>query len=126
MADMAASADPDVRLLQALADPIRLTIVRELAGQPEVCACDFTSCCDVTQPTISHHLKVLRGAGVIEGERRGTWIFYRLKPEAATAMRRIATLIDGGAVLEGSPVRRGLPVLQGPRPPRSRRAGGER
>ncbi len=112
MAGMAASTDPDVRLLQALADPIRLTIVRELAGQPEVCACDFTSCCDVSQPTISHHLRVLREAGVVSAERRGTWIFYRLQPEAATAMRRIASLIDGGAGLEGAPVRRGLPVLQ--------------
>lgn len=72
--------DPDVRLFQALADPTRLAIVRELAGLPEMCACDFTSCCDVQQPTVSHHLKVLREAGVIEPDRRGTWIYYRLAP----------------------------------------------
>jgi ArsR family transcriptional regulator len=106
---MAASTDPDVRLLQALADPIRLTIVRELAGQPEVCACDFTSCCDVSQPTISHHLKVLREADVIEGERRGTWIFYRLRPEAAARLARIAALIEAGAGTAQAPTR--LPVL---------------
>ena len=115
---MAASTDPDVRLLQALADPIRLTIVRELAGQPEVCACDFASCCDVTQPTISHHLKVLREAGVIEGERRGTWIFYRLLPEAATRLERISSMLSKGAEAvegAGSPLppagRRVLPIL---------------
>ncbi|MDQ3553844.1 MAG: metalloregulator ArsR/SmtB family transcription factor [Chloroflexota bacterium] len=97
MAGMAPSTDPDIRLLQALADPIRLTIVRELAGQPEVCACDFTSCCDVSQPTISHHLKVLREAGVIAGERRGTWIFYRLQPAAARRLERLAATISAGA-----------------------------
>ena len=58
--------DPDVQLFQALSDPTRLAIVRELSGNSEVCACDFTSCCDVGQPTVSHHLRVLREAGVIE------------------------------------------------------------
>lgn len=82
--------DPDVRLLQALADPTRLAIVRELAGSAEVCACDFTSCCDVRQPTVSHHLKVLREAGIIEAERRGSWIWYRLVPAAAERLRSIA------------------------------------
>ena len=74
--------DPDVRFFAALADPTRLAIVRELAGADQVCACDFTSCCDVRQPTVSHHLRVLREAGVIESERRGTWIYYRLAPGA--------------------------------------------
>ncbi|HET7030976.1 MAG TPA: metalloregulator ArsR/SmtB family transcription factor [Candidatus Limnocylindrales bacterium] len=82
--------DPDVRLLQALADPTRLAIVRELAGSAQVCACDFTSCCDVRQPTVSHHLKVLREAGIIEAERRGSWIWYRLVPAAAERLRSIA------------------------------------
>src|SRR3954467_13619826 len=48
----------DVRLFQALADPTRLAIVKQLASDGEVCACDFTSCCDVSQPTVSHHLRV--------------------------------------------------------------------
>jgi ArsR family transcriptional regulator, arsenate/arsenite/antimonite-responsive transcriptional repressor len=87
--------DPDVRLFQALADPTRLAIVRELAGASEVCACDFTSCCDVRQPTVSHHLKVLREAGVIEGERRGTWIYYRLVPAAADRLRGLASELSG-------------------------------
>ena len=87
--------DPDVRLLQALADPTRLAIVRELAGAPEVCACDFTSCCDVRQPTVSHHLRVLREAGVIESERRGSWVWYRLVPAAADRLRAIAGEMTG-------------------------------
>ena len=84
------SADPDVRLLQALADPTRLAIVRELTASNEVCACDFTSCCDVSQPTVSHHLKILKEAGVIAPERRGTWIYYRLVPAAAERLRALA------------------------------------
>ena len=91
--------DPDVRLFHALADPTRLAIVRELAGAPEVCACDFTSCCDVRQPTVSHHLKVLREAGVIEAERRGTWVFYRLAPAAADRLKTFAAELAGAPQL---------------------------
>ena len=85
----------DVQLLVALADPTRLTIVRQLAAQGEVCACDFTSCCGVSQPTVSHHLKVLREAGVVKSERRGTWVYYRVHPEA---LARLAGLLDTTAV----------------------------
>jgi ArsR family transcriptional regulator len=88
--------DPDVQLLQALGDPTRLAIVRELIGTNQVCACDFTSCCDVRQPTISHHLRTLRDAGVIESERRGTSIFYRLVPAAADRLRALAGEMSGG------------------------------
>ena len=91
--------DPDVRLFQALADPTRLAIVRELAGAPEVCACDFMSCCDVRQPTVSHHLKVLREAGVVESERRGTWIYYRLAPAAAERLQSLAVELSGAPQL---------------------------
>lgn len=91
--------DPDVRLLQALADPARLAIVRQLAGSTETCACDFTGCCGVRQPTVSHHLRVLREAGVIVGERRGTWVWYRLAPNAAERVAAIARdLIPGGLI----------------------------
>jgi DNA-binding transcriptional ArsR family regulator len=75
------SADPDVMLLSALADPVRLSIVRQLASADDVCACDFTECCTVSQPTISHHLKVLREAGVVVSQRRGTNIVYSLSPD---------------------------------------------
>jgi ArsR family transcriptional regulator len=87
--------DPDVQLLQALGHPTRLAIVRELVGANEVCACDFTTCCDVRQPTVSHHLRILRDAGVIESERRGTWIYYRLVPAAAERLRALAGEMGG-------------------------------
>ena len=74
---MKRATDPDVILLQAAADPTRLSILRQLASGEPVCACDFTACCDVAQPTVSHHLKVLREAGWVTTERRGTW-FSRL------------------------------------------------
>ena len=75
------STDPDVMLLSALADPARLSIVRQLAAMDDVCACDFTECCTVSQPTISHHLKVLREAGVVVSQRQGTNIVYSLSPD---------------------------------------------
>jgi arsenate reductase (thioredoxin) len=101
--DMARSTDPDIQLLAALADPTRMEIVRELAGSPEVCACDFTSCCDVSQPTVSHHLRVLRDAGVVTSERRGNWVFYRLAPNVADRLGAIAGgMVPGAAVSRSS------------------------
>jgi ArsR family transcriptional regulator len=88
--EMKRQTDPDVLLLQAAADPTRLAILRQLSDCAEVCACDFTACCDVSQPTVSHHLKVLRDAGWIEGERRGTWIWYSLRPQAVERFRELA------------------------------------
>ena len=76
------AVEPDVQMLQALADPVRLSIVRQLAASPEaICACDLTECCTVSQPTVSHHLKVLREAGVATTRREGTFIYYALAPE---------------------------------------------
>jgi ArsR family transcriptional regulator len=89
---MKRAIDPDVRLLQAAADPTRLAILRQLSVEGEVCACDFTSCCDVAQPTVSHHLKVLREAGWVDGERRGTWIWYAIRPDA---LERLAHITGG-------------------------------
>ena len=90
------SADPDVRLLAALADPARLAIVRQLASDEAVCACDFTAGSDLSQPTVSHHLRVLREAGLIHGERRGTWIWYRLDPSVADRLAAIAGELSPG------------------------------
>ena len=87
----------DVKILQALADPTRFAIVKQLAADGEVCACDFSSCCDVSQPTVSHHLKVLREAGVIASERRGTWIYYWLEPKAAHRVAALGRLLSGGS-----------------------------
>jgi ArsR family transcriptional regulator len=91
------SSDPDVVLLQALADPTRLAIVRLLATQGEAAAGDFTACCEVAQPTISHHLKVLRRAGVVASHRQGTSIRYRLRPQATQALARLLnSLVPAG------------------------------
>jgi ArsR family transcriptional regulator len=112
---MKRTGDPDVLLLQAAADPTRLSILRQLSAQGPVCACDFTACCDVRQPTVSHHLKVLREAGWISGERRGTWIWYSLRPEAVERFQRLAGAIEpaagrpAGALAASS---RRLPVLE--------------
>lgn len=89
-ARMARSNDPDVRLLAALADPARLAIVRQLASDGGLCACDLSVCAELSQPTVSHHLRVLREAGVIHGERRGTWIWYGLDPAVAGRLVAIA------------------------------------
>ena len=97
---MAKSTDPDIQLLAALADPTRLEILRQLAASNEVCACDFTDCCGVSQPTVSHHLKVLREAGVVTCERRGTWIYYRLDPKTAARIAKLGHLLTAGASRE--------------------------
>jgi ArsR family transcriptional regulator len=113
---MKRQTDPDVLLLQAAADPTRLAILRQLSDTGPVCACEFTACCDVSQPTVSHHLKVLREAGWISGERRGTWIWYSLRPEAASRFGQLAGQLAPGvaspvASPPGTSARR-LPVVQ--------------
>ena len=103
--------DPDVRLFQALADPTRLAILRQLAASDGVCACDFTDCCDVAQPTVSHHLKVLREAGWVRAERQASNIYYYLRPEAIERFRQVAGEL---APSIGLPPIRKLPVVQPP------------
>jgi ArsR family transcriptional regulator len=73
---------------KALADPTRVAIVNRLAAADEVCVCDLNAAFELSQPTISHHLKVLRDAGLVESTRRGTWAYYRLVPEAVGALRQ--------------------------------------
>ena len=72
---------------KALADPTRVAIVNRLAAAPEVCVCDLTASFNLSQPTISHHLRILREAGLVEASRRGTWAYYRLVPEAIAELR---------------------------------------
>lgn len=101
--------DPDAVLLQGAADPSRLAILRQLAGESGVCACDFTGCCGVAQPTVSHHLRVLRESGWVRTERRGSFIYYFLRPEAVERFRQIA----GELGTAPAPVpARPLPVVQ--------------
>src|SRR5919197_4640425 len=122
---MARPTAPDVLFLGALGAPPRLSIVRLLASQPEVCACDFTDCCNVGQPTVSHHLKVLRDAGIVTSERRGSWIYYRIAPGAADRLGGIARSILPGALIPLSTVAAGLqnaPARAGKSAPPHRRA----
>jgi ArsR family transcriptional regulator len=72
---------------KALADPTRVAIVNRLAATDECCVCDLTGAFELSQPTISHHLRLLREAGLVEASRRGTWAYYRLIPEAVAELR---------------------------------------
>ena len=72
---------------KALADPTRVAIINFLSAADEVCVCSLTDSFELSQPTISHHLKILREAGLVEASRRGTWAYYRLVPEAIGALR---------------------------------------
>jgi ArsR family transcriptional regulator, arsenate/arsenite/antimonite-responsive transcriptional repressor len=72
---------------KALADPTRVAIVNSLSAADEVCVCNLTETFALSQPTISHHLKILREAGLVESTRRGTWAYYRLVPETIEALR---------------------------------------
>ena len=74
---------------KALADPTRVAIVNRLAATDESCVCDLTATFELSQPTISHHLRLLREAGLVETERWGTWSFYRLVPEAIERLRTV-------------------------------------
>jgi ArsR family transcriptional regulator, arsenate/arsenite/antimonite-responsive transcriptional repressor len=70
----------EVELLRALAHPVRWGILMRLAAEPGICACDFTEFFDVSQPTVSAHLKVLREAGLVSNRRNGNTICYRIAP----------------------------------------------
>jgi ArsR family transcriptional regulator, arsenate/arsenite/antimonite-responsive transcriptional repressor len=70
----------DMGVLRALAHPVRWGILQRLAAEPGICACDFTEFFDVSQPTISVHLKVLRAAGLVTSKRIGTTICYSIAP----------------------------------------------
>ncbi|MBJ7321390.1 MAG: helix-turn-helix transcriptional regulator [Rhodococcus sp.] len=72
------------RMFKALGDPVRLRLLSLVASHAggEACVCDISDTFDLSQPTISHHLKVLRTAGILDCERRGTWVYYRVIPSA--------------------------------------------
>ena len=84
------------QVFRALADPVRLRLVSLIGAHQggEACVCALTEAFDLTQPTISHHLKVLREAGIIDCERRGTWVYYWLIP---SALERMAALLSAPA-----------------------------
>jgi ArsR family transcriptional regulator len=79
------------RLLRALADPTRLRLVSMVAAHEggEACVCDLTAPLGLTQPTVSHHLKILVDAGIFSRERRGVWAYYALRPAALQALAEV-------------------------------------
>jgi ArsR family transcriptional regulator len=80
-------AQATARLFKALADPARVKIVNLLATSPEpVCVCEFTEPLGLSQPTVSHHLKKLMDAGLLDREQRGTWAYYSLGPDALAGL----------------------------------------
>jgi ArsR family transcriptional regulator len=80
------------KVFKALGDPVRLRLLSLIASHAggEACVCDLTDAFELTGPTISHHLKVLREADIIDGERRGTWVYYRVLP---TTLRHLSSLL---------------------------------
>lgn len=92
-----AAAAELARVFKALGDPARLRLISLIGAHQggEVCVCDLTAAFDLTQPTISHHLKVLREAGIIDSERRGTWVYYRLVPDALESLATLLASPDG-------------------------------
>lgn len=81
-------ADELARVLGALADPVRLRLLSLVASQVEICSCDLERPLAKSQPTISHHTKVLARAGLLVGEKRGRWTWWRVEPGRLAAVRR--------------------------------------
>ena len=93
----AAQAEQVAPILKALADPVRLRLVSLIASSPtgEACVCDLNDAFDLTQATISHHLKVLHSAGLLDRDKRGVWVYYAVRP---TALSAVASLFDTAAL----------------------------
>ena len=75
-------------LLKALADPVRLRLLSLVASHDggEACICDLNAAFDLTQPTISHHMRVLHEAGLVDRDKRGVWVYYRVRPQALASL----------------------------------------
>jgi ArsR family transcriptional regulator len=88
-----AQADEVAPLLKALADPVRLRLMSLIAshGGGEACVCDLNNAFELSQPTISHHLKVLHDAGLLDRDKRGVWVYYRVR---AAALASISALLS--------------------------------
>jgi ArsR family transcriptional regulator, arsenate/arsenite/antimonite-responsive transcriptional repressor len=83
-----AQAEQVAPLLKALADPVRLRLMSLVASHPggEACVCDLNEAFDLSQPTISHHLKVLHEAGLLARDKRGVWVYYQARPQALASL----------------------------------------
>jgi ArsR family transcriptional regulator len=84
----AEQADQVAPLLKALADPVRLRLMSLVLSHEggEACVCDLNDAFELSQPTISHHLKVLHDVGLMDRDKRGVWVYYQAKPEAMQAL----------------------------------------
>jgi ArsR family transcriptional regulator len=92
-------ADRTSELLKALADPTRLSMVACLwQARAPVCICDFTATFGLSQPTISHHMAKLRSAGLIEAEKRGIWVYYRLRDDLSGPTASLLQALLAGTV----------------------------
>lgn len=91
----AEQAAPLSLAFKALGDPTRLQLMSMIASAPggEICVCDLTPAFEISGTTISHHLKVLRESGLVDAERRASWVYYRARP---ALMRQLATLLAVG------------------------------
>ena len=85
------AAEDLAEIFKALADPTRVAIVNRLAAGDACCVCDLTDAFELAQPTVSHHLRILRDAGLVYSERRGTFAYYWLVPEAIERLRAVFT-----------------------------------
>ncbi len=79
-------------LFKALGDPVRLQMASMIAARPELCVCEITPAFELSSGTISHHLKTLREAGLVDCERRGTFVYYWIRPEARAALSALLTV----------------------------------
>ncbi|UUW88710.1 ArsR/SmtB family transcription factor [Pimelobacter simplex] len=93
-----------VSLLKAIAEPARLRLLSLVLSHEggEACVCDLLPYFDLSQPTISHHLKVLHEAGLLDREKRGTWVYYRARPSAIAALGSLFTVSPGSCGEEQS------------------------
>lgn len=93
------------RMFKALGDPVRLRMLSLIAAHEggESCVCDISPAFDLSQPTISHHLKVLREAGLLDSERRGTWVYYRVIPSALEQLSTVLSAAWGGVAGSACP-----------------------
>jgi ArsR family transcriptional regulator len=87
----AAAAEQVAAAFKVLSDPARVRLLGMIAANDETCVCNLTDAIGLSQPTVSHHLKVLHDAGFVTREKRGTWAYYRLAPEALTILRAALT-----------------------------------
>jgi ArsR family transcriptional regulator, arsenate/arsenite/antimonite-responsive transcriptional repressor len=92
-------ADALAGAFKALADPARLKLLHFIAAQPggEACVCHLTAPVGLSQPTVSHHLKLLNAAGLLDREKRGTWVYYRIVPERLEALQSALTVPPAAA-----------------------------